>query len=114
MGEADPAILTGPLPPGEAAHPESDEATDQLLAELAATPTDLVHLLRRAVRRHASVLVVSADAIRGWEARASGAWARTRHWLDARGIRLVVLEGESSGETPWRRLPAGRMYSPLG
>ena len=113
MGEASPTILTGPRSP-EADHSESDEATLRLLAELAATPTDLVQLLWRAIRRHASVLVVSADAIRGWEARASGAWAKTRHWLDARGIRLVVLEEEWSRDEPWRNAPAGRMHGPLG
>jgi hypothetical protein len=97
-------ILTGPPAPGQAVHPERDEATEQLLAELGATATDLAQLLRRAIRRHASILVVSGDAIRGWEARAGDAWAKTQRWLAAHGMRLVVLESEPSGNKPWRQV----------
>jgi hypothetical protein len=107
-------ILTGPPSPGQAIHPESNEATERLLAELGATPTDLAQLLRRAIRKHAAVLVVSSDAVRGWETRAGDAWAKTQDWLDVHGMRLVVLETEPSGDEPWRHVSAGGMRGPLG
>jgi hypothetical protein len=94
-GKESGAILTGPRSPGQAIHPEVDEATETLLAELGGMPTDLAHLLRRAIRKQAAVLVISADTIRGWEARASEAWAKTRQWMDAHGMRLVVLETDA-------------------
>jgi hypothetical protein len=112
--EEGPAILTGPRSPGQASHPEVDEATQTLLAELVGTPTDLARLLRRAIRKQAAVLVVSADTIREWDTRASEAWAKTQHWLDAHGMRLVVLERGSSGDTPWNQPPLWPSSRPSG
>ena len=95
MHSRDEALAPYRLPPG--IDPLLDD-TEAFLAELQRTPTDLARLVRRAVRKRAPALIVAAEAAAAWEARAGDAWATTRIWLAARGIRVIVVESKRSGE----------------
>jgi hypothetical protein len=73
-----------------------DEATETFLAELEGAPTDLARLVRRAIEKRAPALVISAEAVMGWEARASDTWTKARRWLAARGMRVVLVESDGA------------------
>jgi hypothetical protein len=99
MGNAvlshDEAFVPHRLPP--AIDPQLDD-TEVVLAELHGTPTDLARLVRRALRRRAPALIVAADAVAAWEARAGDAWATAQSWLAVRGIGVVVVGSRRSVE----------------
>lgn len=62
-----------------------------LLKELGTSRTDLARVVRSAVSREDPYVVVSARAVRAWEAREPDTWMRVSVWLTARGKTIVEV-----------------------
>jgi len=68
-----------------------DEATEQLLREIKASPTDLTKLVMRIALRRRAVVPIAAGAIARWNKDDPDSWDRVRGWLTTRGVRTVVV-----------------------
>jgi len=82
-----------------------DKATESLLRDLEASPTDLKKLVVSAVWRQCNAIAIEAEAITRWES--------VQEWLLGKGITITVLRSRPATEThraapplPWRP-PAG-------
>jgi hypothetical protein len=71
-----------------------NRVTEQLLQELAASPTDMAKLVRAVVRRQRGVLAISPDTIRRWERDDPRSWRLVRQWLTSMGV-TVLTRGHS-------------------
>jgi len=90
-----------------------DKATESLLRDLEASPTDLKKLVVSAVWRHGNAIAIEAEAITRWERDDPERWASVQEWLLAKGIAITVLRSRPATEThravprlPWQP-PAG-------
>ena len=90
-----------------------DKATESLLRDLEASPTDLKKLVVSTVWRHCSAIAIEAEAITRWERDDPERWASVQEWLLAKGITITVLRSRPATEThraapplPWQP-PAG-------
>ena len=65
--------------------------TDELLAQLRGSKTDLARFIEIMQRDRLPELVVPANAVRAWQEREPQTWAMVRHWLAEQGksVRLV-------------------------
>jgi hypothetical protein len=65
--------------------------TDELLAQLRGSKTDLERFVKIMQRDPLPQLVVPADAVRAWQEREPPTWVMVRDWLAEQGksVRLV-------------------------
>jgi len=75
-------------------------ATDELLAKLRASPTDLRKLVGAVLRRDRRVVGISGAAIGRWGRDDLEGWTTVREWLESRGVRIVVVSAAASGAGP--------------
>ena len=76
-----------------------DKATESLLRELEASPTDLKKLVVSAVWRQYTAIAIESEAITRWERDDPERWASVQEWLLAKGITITVLRTRSTTET---------------
>ena len=67
-----------------------DEATEKLLRELEASPTDLAKLVKKIYQRDRAVVVVSRHATVRWHNDDPESWDHVHDWLTKRGVQIVV------------------------
>lgn len=72
--------------------PDMDDATEALLRDLAASPTDLKRLVLSALYGTSGEIAIQSEAIARWERDDPQRWASVRAWLRARGITITVLK----------------------
>ena len=65
--------------------------TEELLAELRSSPTDLARFVEAAASSERPYVLVSIAALKGWQERDPGAWRRVETWLIARGKNVVEV-----------------------
>jgi hypothetical protein len=65
--------------------------TDELLAELRASKTDLGRFVEVMLRDESPQLVVPANAVRAWQKREPQTWAMVCDWLAAQGKNVVLV-----------------------
>ena len=70
-------------------HPR--RTTDELLARLRGSHTDLGRFVEAMRRNQQPHLVVSTNAVRAWQAREPQTWAMVCDWLAAQGKRVVQV-----------------------
>jgi hypothetical protein len=63
--------------------------TEELLAELRASPTDLPRFVEAAASSDLPYMLVPAGALRGWQERDPDAWGKVAAWLVARRKTIV-------------------------
>jgi len=80
-----------------------DKATESLLRDLEASPTDLKKLVVSAVWRHCTAVAIESEAISRWERDDPTRWASVQEWLLANGITITVLRSRAATET--HRMP---------
>ena len=66
-------------------------AADELLGDLRTSKTDLARLVNSVVRDKLPYLVVSIQAVKGWERREPQHWAKVVGWLAAQNVSLVTV-----------------------
>ena len=81
-----------------------DKATESLLRDLEASPTDLKKLVVSAMWRHCTAIAIESEAIARWERDDPKRWASVREWLLAQGITITVLKSRPPAE-PRRAAP---------
>jgi len=74
-----------------------DDATETLLRDLEASPTDLKKLVMSALWRNRSAIAIESDAIARWERDDPHRWASVQDWLLSQGITITVLRNRSAG-----------------
>jgi hypothetical protein len=77
-----------------------DNATETLLHDLEASPTDLKKLVVSALWRNRSSIAIESDAIARWERDDPHRWASVQKWLLSQGITITVLRNRSAGGNP--------------
>ena len=65
--------------------------TEELLAHLRASKTDLGRFVETMVRDQLPQLVVPANAVRAWQEREPQTWAMVRDWLAEQGKSVLVV-----------------------
>jgi hypothetical protein len=90
-----------------------DEATDSLLRDLEASPTDLKKLVVSAVWRHCRAIAIESEAITRWERDDPDRWTSVQEWLLAKGITITVLRSRPATETH-RAAPSLPSQPPAG
>ena len=75
-----------------------DKATESLLRDLEASPTDLKKLVVSAMWRHCTAIAIESEAITRWERDDPKRWASVREWLLAQGITITVLKSRPATE----------------
>ncbi len=65
--------------------------TDELLAQLRSSPTDLARFVEAASWNGLPYIVVPVAALKGWQERDPEAWANVAEWLGARGKTVVEI-----------------------
>jgi hypothetical protein len=83
-----------------------DNATETLLRDLEASPTDLKKLVVSALWRKRSAIAIESDAIARWERDDPHRWASVQEWLLSQGITITVVRHRSAGENPRATPPA--------
>ena len=81
-----------------------DKATESLLRDLEASPTDLKKLVVSAMWRHCTAIAIESEAITRWERDDPKRWASVREWLLEQGITITVLKRRPAAE-PRRAAP---------
>ncbi len=74
-----------------------DHATEALLRDLEASPTDLKKLVVSALWRNRTAIAIESDAIARWERDDPHRWASVQEWLLSQGITITVLRNRSAG-----------------
>ena len=82
-----------------------DRATESLLRDLEASPTDLKKLVVTAVCRQYSAIAIESEAISRWERDDPKRWASVQEWLLSKGITITVLRSRPAMETRRAALP---------
>ena len=77
-----------------------DSATETLLRDLEASPTDLRKLVVSALWRDRSSITIESEAVARWERDDPHRWASVQAWLLSRGVTIMVLRPRSSTVTP--------------
>ncbi len=65
--------------------------TDELLAQLRGSKTDLGRFVEAMLREQLPNLVVPAQAVRAWQEREPQTWAMVCDWLAAQGKSVVLV-----------------------
>ena len=78
-----------------------DHATERLLRDLEASPTDLKRLVVSTLWRDRSAIAIESDAIARWERDDPRRWASVQAWLLAQGITITVLRSRATPPAPW-------------
>ena len=65
--------------------------TDELLAQLRGSKTDLARFIEIMHRDRLPELVVPANAVRAWQEREPQTWAMVRDWLAEQGKSVVEV-----------------------
>src|SRR5439155_23388450 len=73
-----------------------DPVTENLLRDLASSPTDLKRLVIRALWRKDTPVAIEAKAISRWERDDPKRWASVQDWLLSQGITITVLTSRSA------------------
>jgi len=73
-----------------------DAATENLLRDLEASPTDLKRLVLSAFWRNRSAIAIEAEAIARWERDDPQRWARVQDWLLSQNTTITVLRSRLS------------------
>src|SRR4029450_3440137 len=90
-----------------------EKATESLLRELEASPTDLKKLVVSAVWRHCNAIAIESEAISRWERDDPEHWASVQEWLLARGITIRGLGSRPATGIP-RAAPSLPGQPPAG
>src|SRR4029453_11287304 len=90
-----------------------EKATESLLRELEASPTDLKKLVVSAVWRHCNAIAIESEGISRWGRHDPEHWASVQEWLLARGITITVLRSRPATEIP-RAAPSLPGQPPAG
>ena len=77
--------------------------TDELLAHLRASKTDIGRFVAAMLREHLPQLVVPANAVRAWQEREPQTWALVCDWLSEQGKSVRVVESVSPCQGLTRR-----------
>ncbi|PYN77556.1 MAG: hypothetical protein DMD96_23420 [Candidatus Rokuibacteriota bacterium] len=92
-----------------------DSATETLLRDLEASPTDLRKLVVSALWRDRSSITIESEAVARWERDDPHRWASVQAWLLSRGVTIMVLRPRSSTVTsPPARTSQGPEPPPAG
>ncbi len=65
--------------------------TQDLLAELRSSPTDLARFVEAAIGSELPYVLVPVAALKGWQERDPDAWRKVAAWLHARGKDVVEV-----------------------
>jgi hypothetical protein len=65
--------------------------TEELLAGLRSSPTDLARFVEAAASSELPYVLVPIAALKGWQARDPDAWRKVEAWLIARGKNVVEV-----------------------
>ena len=65
--------------------------TNDLLAELRATQTDMARVVEAAAHSERAYVVVPAQAVTAWMQREPDAWAKVVEWFGANGKAMVQV-----------------------
>ena len=65
--------------------------TEELLAGLRSSPTDLARFVEAAAGSKLPYMLVPAAALKGWQERDPEAWRLVAAWLTAQGKNLVQI-----------------------
>jgi len=80
-----------------------DDATDALLRELQASPTDLRKLVVNTISRTRTEIAIESEAIARWNRDDPARWTAVQEWLGSRGVKItVVTAAQSSGSRTTR------------
>ena len=63
--------------------------TEELLAELRSSPTDLARVVEAVSSRELPHVLVPIAALKGWQERDPDAWRKVEAWLIVRGTNVV-------------------------
>jgi hypothetical protein len=66
--------------------------SDEVLARLQGSKTDLGRFVAAMLRNQRPHLIVPTNAVRAWQAREPGSWAMVRDWLAEQGKSVVLIE----------------------
>jgi len=67
-------------------------STDELLAHLRASKTDIRRFVEAMLREQLPHLVVPANAVRAWQEREPQTWALLCDWLSEQGKSVLVVQ----------------------
>lgn len=65
--------------------------TEELLAELRSSPTDLARVIEAVSSRELPYVLVPIAALKGWQERDPDAWRKVEAWLIARGKNIIEV-----------------------
>ncbi len=65
--------------------------TEELLAELRSSPTDLAQVVEAVSSRELPYVLVPIAALKGWQERDPDAWRKVEAWLIARGTNVLEV-----------------------
>jgi hypothetical protein len=65
--------------------------TDELLSDLRTSQTDLARFVEAVVRNSTPYVVVSTEAVRGWQRREPQAWEKVTGWLALNHVTVVTV-----------------------
>jgi hypothetical protein len=65
--------------------------TEELLAELRSSPTDLARFVEAVAGSELPYMVVPVAALKGWQERDPDAWRKVGEWLSACGKTVVEV-----------------------
>ena len=82
-----------------------DDATEALIRDLQASPTDLRKLVVNTVCRTRTEIAIESEAIARWKREDPARWAAVQEWLGSRGVKIKVVTAAAAG--PGRRPEAG-------
>jgi len=86
-------------------------ATENLLRELDASPTDLKRLVISAFWRNRTAIAIEAEAIARWERDDPRSWSSVQDWLLSQNITITVLQSRPS-PPPYHLLPPPPTHAP--
>jgi hypothetical protein len=66
-------------------------STEELLAELRTSETDLARFVEAVVRDSMPYVVIPAAAVKAWQRREPQAWAKVAGWLAAQQVAVVAV-----------------------
>src|SRR5213593_2007881 len=89
-----------------------DPVTENLLRDLASSPTDLKRLVIRALWRKDTPVAIEAKAISRWERDDPKRWASVQDWLLSQGITITVLTSRSAMTDDQAQRPPRPVGSP--
>jgi hypothetical protein len=64
---------------------------DELLTDLRSSKTDLARIVEAVVRDKPPYVVIPAQAVKAWQRREPGHWAKVSGWLADQNVTLVQV-----------------------